>query len=75
MKYISVFMIVLAHVVAAQDFYGLDTNFTTVSYNRDAIECIHNKSIVIPFYSYIYETVMNCYGDLCNVTEYFVPIY
>ena len=68
-------MIVFALVAAAQEFYGLDTNFTTVSYNRDAIECIHNKSIVIPFYSYIYDSVINCYGDLCNVTEYFVPIY
>lgn len=71
-------MIGLAHIAAAKELYSLDsniTNITTVSYNRDAIECIHNKSIIIPFYSYIYETVMNCYGELCNVTEYFVPIY
>ena len=29
MKYLSIFMIAFAHVVAAQEFYGLDTNITT----------------------------------------------
>lgn len=48
---------------------------STVSYNIDAVNCIVNKSIEIPFYEYLYETVINCYGNLCNITEYFVPIY
>ena len=47
---------------------------STVSYNMNAIECIHNKSVTIPFYDYIYSSIMNCYGDNCNITEYFSPI-
>jgi hypothetical protein len=48
---------------------------STVTYNMNAIECIHNKSIMIPFYTYIYSSYINCFGDNCNVTEMFVPIY
>lgn len=54
-----------------QDFYGLNT---TVSYNIDAIDCVHNKTH-IPFYDYMYESIINCYGYKCNITEYFSPIY
>ena len=47
---------------------------STVSYNIDAIECIHNKTITIPFYEYIYNSVMYCYGNICNITESFLPV-
>lgn len=47
---------------------------STVSYNVNAIDCIYNKSVTIPFFDYIYSSVMNCYGDNCNITEYFFPM-
>lgn len=50
------------------------TNNSTVTYNVDAVECVNNKTIDIPFYDFFYSTIINCYGELCNVTEYFYPV-
>ena len=62
----TIYSFVLLTIAVAQN--------STVSYNMNAIECIYNKSVTIPFYDYIYSSVMNCYGDNCNITEYFFPI-
>lgn len=45
-----VYIIQLFICAKCQDFYGLNT---TVSYNIDAIDCVHNKTH-IPFYELLW---------------------
>ena len=66
-----VVQLLLLYKINSESFYGIKP---TITYNIDAMDCMYNDTIEIPFYEYIYESVINCYGHLCNITETFFPV-